>query len=120
MIKKKNKKSEILRELRVIADQLDKRGLYKDANVIDSVLRALAADPRELKERYKNLLKEVEEVESELRGMGVDISDELSDEDDYEEYITYDRYQDLTAPGIYDREPDEPGMDYGPDEDDGW
>lgn len=38
--------------------------------------------------------------------------------DDYEEYTMYDRYQDLTAPGIYDREPDEPGMDYGPDMDD--
>jgi len=38
--------------------------------------------------------------------------------DVYEEYMTTDRYADLTQPGIYDREPDEPGMDYGPDKSD--
>lgn len=35
-----------------------------------------------------------------------------------EDRMTADYAADLTAPGIYDREPDEPGMDYGPDEDD--
>lgn len=49
--------------------------------------------------------------------------DDYEDFDDYEEdegeeYMTYDQYKDLTEPGLYDREPDEPGMDYGPDLDD--
>lgn len=39
-------------------------------------------------------------------------------EDEDEEYMTSDRFADLTEPGIYDWEPDEPGMDYGPEDDD--
>lgn len=37
-------------------------------------------------------------------------------DDSGEEYMMADRYADLTMPGLYDREPDEPGMDYGPDD----
>lgn len=47
-----------------------------------------------------------------------DHAEAKSEKDEPEEYVMYDRYQDLTQPGIYDREPDEPGMDYGPDEED--
>jgi hypothetical protein len=45
-------------------------------------------------------------------------SEHFAKMDAEEEYMTSDRYADLTEPGLYDREPDEPGMDYGPEDDD--